>query len=105
MWLIRISAGEGLVQTHRGLRALGCGRCKGSDCCSPHWHHEAVTRPLSPFQFKANSYNETLMLHLFISISNLLNTVSTHVVPAVVGALGRAGCSASHGEMMGSRVM
>ncbi|XP_040386526.1 disintegrin and metalloproteinase domain-containing protein 9-like isoform X1 [Cygnus olor] len=25
--------------------------------------------------FKANSYNETLMLHLFISISNLLNTV------------------------------
>lgn len=45
------------------------------------------------------------MLHLFISISNLLNTVSTHAVPTVVGALGRAGCSAPHGEMMGSQVM
>lgn len=48
-----------------------------------------------PFQFKANSYNETLMLHLFISISNLLNTVSTHAVAMMVVALGRDGRSSS----------
>ncbi|XP_075357209.1 disintegrin and metalloproteinase domain-containing protein 9-like [Mycteria americana] len=34
--------------------------------------------------FKVNNYNETLMLHLFISISNLLNTVYKHVKLQIV---------------------
>lgn len=85
MWLIRILAGEGLVQTHGGLwKAQGELPTRASRGCN--------ASPLPPFQFKANSYNETLMLHLFISISNLLNTVSTHAVLTVLGALGRAGC-------------